>query len=46
MSVGFLIGGAIFLFLAAHPFTTYPLSLVLLRRIRPRPLNPASRARP
>ena len=38
MTSFWLIGGLLFLFLAAHPFTTYPLSLVLLRAVRPRPL--------
>lgn len=46
MTAIFSIGGLIFLALAAHPFTTYPLSLVLLKRWRPRPLQPAPRPRP
>jgi cellulose synthase/poly-beta-1,6-N-acetylglucosamine synthase-like glycosyltransferase len=36
MMLGFLVTAAVVLFLiAAHPFTTYPLSLLLLRRARP-----------
>ena len=46
MTLAFLLAGAVFLFLAAHPFTTYPLSLVLLRRFRPRPLMPNLGVRP
>lgn len=46
MTLAFFIGGLIFFALAAHPFTTYPLSLVLLKRLRPRPLRPAPRLRP
>lgn len=34
--------GALLLLLAAHPFTTYPLSLRLLARLRPRPLVTAA----
>ncbi len=34
--------GAGLLLLAAHPFTTYPLSLQALARLRPRPLHPAA----
>lgn len=33
-----LLVGLVLLVLAAHPFTTYPLSLRLLARLRPRPL--------
>ena len=36
--------GAGLLLLAAHPFTTYPLSLQALARLRPRPLHPAAEA--
>jgi cellulose synthase/poly-beta-1,6-N-acetylglucosamine synthase-like glycosyltransferase len=46
MTIFFLIGGLIFLALAAHPFTTYPLSLLLLKRWRLRPLRPAERRQP
>lgn len=46
MTIFFLVGGLIFLALAAHPFTTYPLSLVLLKRWRARPLKPAERTQP
>lgn len=42
----FLISAA-FLLLAAHPFTTYPLSLLLWRRLRgPRPIRPVPGAEP
>jgi cellulose synthase/poly-beta-1,6-N-acetylglucosamine synthase-like glycosyltransferase len=34
----------LFLLLAAHPFTTYPLSLRLLQHLRPRPLRPSEGA--
>lgn len=34
----------LFLLLALHPFLTYPLSLALLRRLRPRPLQPMGAA--
>jgi cellulose synthase/poly-beta-1,6-N-acetylglucosamine synthase-like glycosyltransferase len=37
---------AAFLLLAAHPFVTYPLSLALLRRARPRPLEMQPMAAP
>ncbi len=33
--------GVAFLLLAAHPFVTYPLSLMLLRRLRPAPIRTA-----
>ena len=46
MSWTFFIASGLFLLLAAHPFTTYPLSLALLRRVRPRPLSPRPHTRP
>jgi len=46
MTMVFLVGCLLFLALAAHPFTTYPLSLVVLKRWRPQPLKPAARLRP
>ncbi len=43
LAAGALSGlGAGLLLLAAHPFTTYPLSLQALARLRPRPLHPAA----
>jgi cellulose synthase/poly-beta-1,6-N-acetylglucosamine synthase-like glycosyltransferase len=39
MTVFLLATGLLFLLLAAHPFLTYPLSLRLLRRLRPQPLQ-------
>ena len=38
MQAVLLVVAAVFLVLAFHPFTTYPLSLALLARVRPRPL--------
>lgn len=46
MTVAFFIGALFFLFLAAHPFLTYPLSLGLLRTLRPRPLLPMAQDKP
>ena len=40
MTAFLLVMGCLFLFLAQHPFLTYPLSLALLRRLRPQPLRP------
>ena len=40
MQAALLVAAAVFLALAFHPFTTYPLSLALLARLRPRPLAP------
>lgn len=41
MTTAFLLAtGLVFLLLALHPFVTYPLSLLVLRRLRPRPLRP------
>jgi hypothetical protein len=45
MTAQLLALAAAFLLLAAHPFTTYPASLALLRRLRPAP-RPASGAAP
>ena len=38
--------GALALLLAAHPFVTYPMSLRVLVRLRPRPLRPAPATAP
>ena len=38
VSAALLLAGLVLLALAVHPFTTYPLSLRLLARLRPRPL--------
>ncbi|MFN4282814.1 MAG: glycosyltransferase [Alphaproteobacteria bacterium] len=46
MTTIFLMAAALFLLLARHPFITYPLSLGLLRVLRPRPLSPQPRAKP
>ena len=40
MTAFLLVMGCLFLLLAQHPFLTYPLSLSLLRRLRPQPLRP------
>ena len=39
MAIGLIAVGMLLLFLAQHPFVTYPLSLRLLRRLRPVPLH-------
>ncbi len=38
MTAALLLSAAVLLCLAQHPFITYPLSLAVLRRVRPRPL--------
>lgn len=42
METGLILLGCAFAALALHPFSTYPLSLALLARLRPRPLAPAA----
>lgn len=42
VSLILLLAGLVLVWIAAHPFTTYPLSLALLRRRRPRPVRATS----
>ena len=44
METGLILLGCALAALALHPFSTYPLSLALLARLRPRPLAPIAPA--
>lgn len=45
MDFALLVAGVVFLGLAVHPFCTYPLSLAIFRRLRPKPISPSEPAR-